>query len=81
MNDVAEIDNSFGVPGKSKYEFDKLKVGAALKFADLSKYQQLRSAASRHGKKLKRKFSVKLIDDTDKKSGATVRKIAVVRIK
>lgn len=81
MNDVAEIDKSFGVPGKSKYTFDKLQVGTAMKFADLTMYQQLRSAASRQGRKLKRKFSVRLIDEQDKKTGQTVRKIAVVRVK
>lgn len=81
MNETVEIDQQFGVPGKSKYPFDKLRVGGAFKTDDLSKYQMLRSAASRAGKALKRKFSVRKFTDKDKKSGAEVEKIAVVRVK
>jgi hypothetical protein len=80
MNDEAEIVN-FGVPGKSKYPFEKLRVGKAMLFSDLTKYQSLRSTATRLGKSLKRKFSVRKISETDKKTGAAVKKIAVVRIK
>lgn len=75
MNETVEIDQDFGVPGRSKYNFDKLKVGGALKTNDLSKYQQLRSAAARQGRKLKRKFSVRKITEDN------VQKIAVVRLK
>ena len=81
MNETIEIDQSFGVPGKSKYEFDKLKVGGALKTNDLTKYQQLRSAATRQGKKLKRKFSVRKITEKDEVTGKAIQKIAVVRTK
>lgn len=81
MNDGVEIDQNFGVPGKSKYAFDKLKVGQALKYTDLSLYQTLRSTASRQGKALKRKFSVRKVTESDKKSKDPVVKIAVVRVK
>jgi hypothetical protein len=81
MNETIEIDQDFGVPGKSKYDFAKLRVGGALKTNDLSKYQQLRSAATRQGKKLKRKFSVRKIKEADEATGNPVSKIAVVRTK
>lgn len=81
MNDTIELDQHFGVPGKSKYSFDKLKVGQALKFSDLTKHIALRSAASKQGKALKRKFSVKKVTEEDKKSGSVIHKIAVIRIK
>lgn len=80
MNDEAEII-SFGVPSKSKYPLEKLRVGKAMLFTDLTKYQSLRSTAVRMGKSLKRKFSVRKIRAKDKKTGAAVVKIAVVRIK
>lgn len=81
MNETIELDQHFGVPGKSKYNFDKLKVGQALKFSDLTKHIALRSAASKQGKALKKKFSVKLITEDDKRTGTKVHKIAVVRVK
>jgi hypothetical protein len=81
MNESVEIDQDYGVPGKSKYTFDKLKVGGALKTTDLEMYQQLRSAATRHGKKLKRKFSVRKIVEADETTGKPVQKIAVIRTK
>lgn len=81
MTETVEIDQKFGVPGKSKYPFDKLQVGGAFKTDDLTKYQMLRSAASRAGKALKRKFSVRKIEELDRKSGSEVEKIAVVRVK
>jgi hypothetical protein len=80
MNEENEIVN-FGVPGKSKYPFEKLRVGKAMLYTDLTKYQSLRSTAVRLGKSLKRKFSVRKITEKDKKTGAAVKKIAVVRIK
>jgi hypothetical protein len=80
MNDEAEIIQ-FGVPGRSKYPFEKLKVGKAMLYTDLTKYQSLRSTAVRLGKSLKRKFSVRKITTKDKKTGAAVKQIAVVRIK
>lgn len=80
MNDEAEII-TFGVPEKSKYPLEKLKVGKAMVFADLTKYQSIRSTATRMGKSLKRKFSVRKMKAKDKKTGAAVVKIAVVRVK
>lgn len=79
MNENVEIDQDFGVRGKSKYNFEVLKVGGALKTTDLKQYQQLRSAATRQGRKLKRKFSVRKI--TEKEGGKDVVKIAVIRTK
>ncbi len=79
MNESVEIDQDFGVPGKSKYDFGTLKVGGALKTTDLTTYQQLRSAATRQGKKLRRKFSVRKIVETE--GGKPVQKIAVIRMK
>lgn len=81
MSETIEIDQEFGIPGKSKYKFDKLKVGGAIKTDDLTKYGLLRSAASRQGALLKRKFTVRKITETDKKSGLPIAKIAVVRVK
>ena len=80
MNDEAEMI-TFGIPGKSKYPLEKLRVGKALVYTDLTKYQSIRSTATRMGKALKRKFSVRKISTQDKKTGAAVVKIAIVRIK
>lgn len=84
MNENVEIVKDFGVPSRSKYPFDKLAVGEAFTTDDVTKYQQLRSAASRQGKALKRKFSVRLIKDDEArgtKKSKKPTKIAVVRIK
>ncbi len=67
MNEAVEIDQDFGVPGKSKYKFDSLKVGGALKTTDLKMYQ--------------RKFSVRKITEEDEKTGKMISKIAVIRTK
>lgn len=81
MNETIEIDQQFGIPGKSKYPFETLKIRGAFKTDDLTKYSQIRSAASRQGKALKRKFTVRKITEKDKKSGELVMKIAVIRVK
>lgn len=75
MSETVEIDQNFGLPERSKYPFGKLQVGGAFKTDDLTKYQTLRSAASRAGKAMKKRFSVKKI--TEKK----VDKIVVIRVK
>lgn len=81
MNENIEIDQQYGIPGKSKYPFADLKVKGAFKTDDLTKYATLRSAASRQGKALKRAFTVRRITERDKKTGATTKKIVVIRIK
>lgn len=81
MNETIEIDQTYGIPGKSKYPFAKLKIEGAFKTDDLTKYATLRSAASRASKALKRKFTVRRITEKDLRTGASVKKIAVIRVK
>lgn len=81
MEENIEIDQEFGIPGKSKYPFADLKVKGAFLTDDLTKYATLRSAASRQGEALKRKFSVRRVTKKDKKTGIVTKKIAVIRLK
>lgn len=81
MSENIEIDQNYGIPGRSKYPFNDLKIGGAFKSDDLAMYPAIRSAASRQGKALKKKFSVMKKTEKDRKTGIDVKKIVVVRIK
>lgn len=81
MNENIEIDQTYGIPGKSKYPFADLKVKGAFKTDDLTKYATLRSAASRQGKAMKRSFSVRRVTEKDRKTGVATKKIVVIRVK
>lgn len=59
------------------YPFTSLKVGGTFTVADLSKWNSIRSSASRKGKKLKRTFSV--ARDKIKENGVETDVIMVTR--
>lgn len=66
-----------GTPPKKWPFFSTLKVGQFAEVTDLTKYAALRTAASRAGAKLKKKFSVSKepLDPSGKKSDAMVLRV------